>query len=169
VVYDPRLFRSGRGAQSRADGGPHAAAASAVPGWVWVFVIAAAAVVAAAALHQYRQRDAQPTTAPAPTQRPPISHALTPSPTPQTRQPAMAPGTPVVRTPPPAVQRSAEPYTSVYLCRTWQGAQFWSAQHCQEHQATLLRLHRVSSALPWPQQVEIAREEARIAAQLQGR
>lgn len=55
---------------------------------------------------------------------------------------------------------------SIYLCRSYQDARFWSSEHCHSQQALIERIHRVPTALSWPQQVEIANREAQQAAAL---
>lgn len=171
AVYNPRAFRSLGGTASA--GRPDPAARSGgrqagLPGWMWVFV-AAVVIVIVSALHARSQRSTQASPPPpAPTAPHVAAVPKTAQPAPARQPPAHADPRPAPPTgsavPPPAVPQ--DPYSTVYLCRTWQGAQFWSRQPCQLHQATLLRLHRVSSHLTWDQQVAVAQEEARIAARL---
>lgn len=104
--------------------------------------------------------------------KPPVRHQQPPT-TIETRQIApredrpapMPPSAPVARFAPRADDPQAA-WTSIYLCRSYQGATFWASTHCQEHQALIERIHRVSTSLTWPQQVAIAQGEARAAQTL---
>lgn len=54
--------------------------------------------------------------------------------------------------------------TSIHLCKSYGGAQFWSSQQCSKHGALTDRIENVPSGVPWEQQVEMARSQFNKAA-----
>lgn len=48
---------------------------------------------------------------------------------------------------------------TIYLCKAYNGATFWSSQHCQKHQALIDRIVSVPASLPFDQQVNLAEQE----------
>lgn len=55
---------------------------------------------------------------------------------------------------------------SLYLCKTYGGAMFWSGAHCREHNALIDRIESVPDGLPFDQQVELAQQSRAAAAKL---
>lgn len=112
----------------------------------------------------FEGRGQQPAPASAPTASltvaaPPVA---TPPALPQRAPPAVAP--PLLLQ---AVNPTAPPaWVSIYLCKSWQGAQFWASTPCAGHRATIDRIHRVPGSLPWAEQVAIGQAEAQEAAKL---
>ncbi len=47
---------------------------------------------------------------------------------------------------------------TLYRCRAYSGGQFWSRQHCQQHQALVERMASVPPDLKFEQQVKIAEQ-----------
>lgn len=47
---------------------------------------------------------------------------------------------------------------TLYRCRAYSGGQFWSRQHCQQHQALVERMVSVPPDLKFEQQVKIAEQ-----------
>lgn len=45
---------------------------------------------------------------------------------------------------------------TVYLCRAYNGASFWSSAHCSQHNALIDRMEQVADGLSWDQQVQQA-------------
>lgn len=45
---------------------------------------------------------------------------------------------------------------TIYRCRSYGGGYFWSASHCQQHQALIDRIASVPDGLPFDQQVAVA-------------
>ena len=48
---------------------------------------------------------------------------------------------------------------TIYLCKAYNGATFWSSAHCQKHSALIDRMVSVPDSLPWEQQVQLAEQE----------
>ena len=48
---------------------------------------------------------------------------------------------------------------TIYLCKAYNGATFWSSEHCQMHQALIDRIVSVPANLPFDQQVNLAEQE----------
>ena len=46
--------------------------------------------------------------------------------------------------------------TTLYLCQSYGGGQFWSLQHCVKHGALVDRIESIPAHLPFDQQVEMA-------------
>ena len=49
---------------------------------------------------------------------------------------------------------------TIYLCKAYNGATFWAANHCNQHNALIDRIEYVDDGVPWAQQVQQA-EQAR--------
>ena len=49
---------------------------------------------------------------------------------------------------------------TIYLCKAYNGATFWSCAHCNQHNALVERIEYVADGIPWDQQVQQA-EQAR--------
>lgn len=49
---------------------------------------------------------------------------------------------------------------TIYLCKAYNGATFWAANHCNQHNALIDRIEYVADGVPWAQQVQQA-EQAR--------
>jgi hypothetical protein len=49
---------------------------------------------------------------------------------------------------------------TIYLCKAYNGATFWSSAHCNQHNALVERIEYVADGIPWDQQVQQA-EQAR--------
>lgn len=73
--------------------------------------------------------------------------------------PAAAPAAAAPTAPPPRVQ-------TLYLCKSYGGSMFWSKTICHQLRATIDRIAKVPGALPFDEQVAIARGEAQAAAAL---
>lgn len=83
-----------------------------------------------------------------------------PSPEPQPAPPVPAPA---LRS--PQAGGSARAPATVYLCRSYGGAEFWSTAHCHSHQALILRIESVPVGLSGAQQIDLARRQAGLAEQ----
>jgi hypothetical protein len=55
---------------------------------------------------------------------------------------------------------------TIYLCKGYDGAIFWSSARCSEHRALIDRIHTVPDDLPFEQQVAIANGARQAATQL---
>ncbi|HEX2012989.1 MAG TPA: hypothetical protein VJN44_18820 [Roseateles sp.] len=62
----------------------------------------------------------------------------------------------------PAVGQTA----TIYLCKAYGGGEFWSSAHCHQHKALIQRIANVPDGLPFDQQVDLARHEAREGRRL---
>jgi hypothetical protein len=60
-------------------------------------------------------------------------------------------------------QETPAPQTggTIYLCRAYNGGNFWSQAHCGQHQALIERIVSVPAGLPFQQQVELAEQQNR--------
>jgi hypothetical protein len=98
-----------------------------------------------------------------PAASPSVRHAV-PQPSPVVRE-----GTPVPQRraePPPIAEAPRSPTTTIYLCKSYSGGQFWSDTTCHQQRATIDRMTSVPSDLPFSQQVAIAQGQANEAAPL---
>lgn len=55
---------------------------------------------------------------------------------------------------------------SIYLCKAYNGATFWSSAHCRQHDALIDRIESVPDGLPFDQQVVLAERSRAQAAGL---
>ena len=65
-------------------------------------------------------------------------------------------GKTVETTPPVSMAGGASGTTTLYLCQSYGGGQFWSQQHCVKHRALVDRMESVPANVPFDQQVEMA-------------
>lgn len=65
-------------------------------------------------------------------------------------------GKTVDTTPPVSAMGGTTGTTTLYLCQSYGGGQFWSQQHCIKHSALVDRMESVPANLPFDQQVAIA-------------
>lgn len=97
---------------------------------------------------------------------PPPTPAVAPAPIAAPLRPPPTTALPAPQAPQAAPPAAPPAWVSIYLCKSWQGAQFWASTPCGEHRASIDRIHRVSGSLPWDQQVAVAQAEAQAAARL---
>jgi hypothetical protein len=57
---------------------------------------------------------------------------------------------------------------SIYLCKTYGGALFWSQDHCNVHRALIDRIVSVPDSLPFDQQVQLAQQQRHPGAGVPG-
>jgi hypothetical protein len=62
--------------------------------------------------------------------------------------------------PPPEPEARAAPRTggTIYLCRDYGGGTFWASDHCNQHQALIVRIMSVPPGMPFEQQAELAQQ-----------
>nr|WP_315224478.1 hypothetical protein [uncultured Albidiferax sp.] len=64
-----------------------------------------------------------------------------------------------------SAQGGAAGTTTLYLCQSYGGGQFWALEHCSQRSALVERMESVPAGMPFDQQVELAQgQRARSAA-----
>ena len=121
-------------------------------------------VCAAAVAVSYLLAPTRVAESPKPPATSPSDQQAVPQPSPQVRE-----GTPVprARVEPPAIAAAPRsPTTTIYLCKSYSGGQFWSDTTCHQQRATIDRMTSVPGDVPFSEQVAIAQGQANEAASL---
>ncbi|WP_367849578.1 hypothetical protein [Rhodoferax sp. WC2427] len=64
-----------------------------------------------------------------------------------------------------SAQGGAAGTTTLYLCQSYGGGQFWALEHCSQRSALVERMESVPAGMPFDQQVELAQgQRAKSAA-----
>jgi hypothetical protein len=62
-------------------------------------------------------------------------------------------------TPPLSARGDLAGKTTIYLCQSYGGGQFWTREHCAQRDALVERMETVPSGMPFEQQVEMAQNQ----------
>jgi hypothetical protein len=66
-------------------------------------------------------------------------------------------------TPPLSARGDLAGKTTIYLCQSYGGGQFWTREHCAQRDALVERMETVPSGMPFEQQVEMAQNQRNSA------
>ena len=83
-----------------------------------------------------------------------------PAPSAQTEALQRSPARRIPSAPPPEPEAAEAPRTggTIYLCRDYGGGTFWASDHCNQHQALIVRIMSVPAGMPFQQQVQLAQQ-----------
>jgi hypothetical protein len=54
---------------------------------------------------------------------------------------------------------------TIYLCKAYNGGEFWASNHCNQHQALIERIVTVPDGMPFNQQVDLGNQQLRRVQQ----